>query len=287
MTKRINLYMETSRGIISIPFIGLKEVDLFTTCYNSRLDKDNLNNKSKLLDVLINILKLPISINDIGRVYLSYNDIDSIKFNYDTCLPIKYSKDNYNIDSLIENFSLFLKRDRRRLNYPGIRNVSINAFGEFKIDNINDRSIDIIAKVFLNNDYRKTRYIYFYLSEFDSPLERYNIKIDKISDKESFNNRKDLSKLESNKDNFIQYLIELSSRNKDNSEIILDELSKMELEDIKKEIGIDSSYLFDGLSNSKKNNIERDIANLEECTGINITILRDICSSQISNGRKK
>ena len=33
------------------------------------------------------------------------------------------------------------------------------------------------------------------------------------------------------------------------------------------------------------NNIEKDIANLEECTGINIEILRDICSSQINNGR--
>ena len=43
--------METSVGIKSKPFVGLREVDLFTTSYNSRFDKDDLNNKSKLLDV--------------------------------------------------------------------------------------------------------------------------------------------------------------------------------------------------------------------------------------------
>ena len=241
MNKRINLYMETSMGIVCIPFIGLKEVDLFTTCYNSRLDKDGLNNKSKLLDVLVNILELPIFVNDIGRVYLSYEDIESVEFNYDTCLPIKYSKDNYNVDSLIENFSLFLKRDRCRLNYPGIRNVGINAIGDFRVDTIDDRSIDIIARKFLNNNYKRMRDVYFYLNELDSPVERYNIKIDKVLDRDEFNYRKEISKLDSSDDNFIEYLIGLASKNKEDSGMVMDEFSKMELEDIRRDMGSDSS----------------------------------------------
>ena len=44
-------------------------------------------------------------------------------------------------------------------------------------------------------------------------------------------------------------------------------------------------YIDDGLNNIDKNNMEKDIANLEECTGINIEILRDICNSQISDSR--
>lgn len=282
MNRGINLYMETSMGIISIPFVGLREVDLFTTSYNSRFDKDDLNNKSKLLDVLINVLKLPISVNDIGRVYLSYEDIESVEFNYDTCLPIRYSKDNYNIDSLIENFSLFLKRDRSRLDYPGIKNVGMNTYGDFSIDTISERNIDIIANLFLDNNYKRMREVYFYLTEIDSPTEKYNIKIDKMKDE--INDRKEISKLESSEDSFVQYLIELSSRDRNKSGIVMDEFSKIELEDVRKELGNDSKYIFDGLS-SKNNNIEKDIANLEECTGINIEILRDICSSQINNGR--
>ena len=287
MKKEINLYMETSVGIIAIPFVGIKEVDLFTTCYNSRFDKDGLNNKSKLLDILVNILKLPISVNDIGRVYLSYEDIDSVTFNYDTCLPVKYSKDNYNKDSLIENFSLFLKRDRNRLKYPFIRNVLLNVSGDFKVTTVSEKNIDIIAKLFLEKNYRRMRDVYFYLSEIDSPIERYNIKIDKVLDNSSVNDRWEISKLDSSEDSFIEYLIELSSRNSDNTGNIRDEFSKMELEDIRRELRDNSKYIFDGLNNIDKNNMEKDIANLEECTGINIEILRDICNSQISDSHRR
>ena len=283
MDRGINLYMETGMGIISIPFIGIKEVDLFTTGYNSRFDKDGLNNKSKLLDVLIKVLKLSISVDDIGRVYLSYEDIDSVEFNYDTCLPIRYSKDNYNIDSLIENFSLFLKRDYSRLNYPGIRNLVRNAYGDFRIDTISDREIDIIAKLFLDKNYRRMRDVYFYLNEMDLPNERYNIKIDKVLDRDIGDDRLDISKLEGSEDSIVEYLIELSSRNKDNTGMIRDEFSKMELDDIRRELGDDSGYVFDGLSD--KNKIKKDIFNLEECTGINIEILRDMCNSQIRDSR--
>ena len=286
MDKRINLYMETSAGIVGIPFINLEEVDLFTTHYNSRFDKDKLNNKSKLLVTLINILELQISVNDIGRVYLSYEDIENIQFNYDNCLPIKYSKDNYNVDSLIENFSLFLKRDRSRLNYPGVKKTGKNIYGEFDVNTISDRNIDIIARKFLNNNYRRMRDVYFYLSELDLPIERYNIKIDKVFDRNLVGYRKVVSKLDSGEDDFIQYLIELSSRDKENIGIVMDEFSKMEYDEIRKKMGSDSGYLFDGLNDNKINKIDSDIANLEECTGIDIEVLREICGSQI-NGRRR
>ena len=45
----INLYMETSKGIISIPFVSIKEADLFTSQYNSRFD--NVGNRNNLLNV--------------------------------------------------------------------------------------------------------------------------------------------------------------------------------------------------------------------------------------------
>lgn len=284
MAKKINLYMETGMGIISIPFIGIREADLFTTCYNSRFDK---NEDNKLLDVLVNVLKLPISANDIGRVYLSYDDIESVMFNYDTCLPVKYSKDNYNINSLIENFSLFLKRNRSRLDHAFIRNVRINVCGDLRVSAISDRSIDVIAKLFLEKNYRRMRDVYFYLNEIDSPGERYNIKIDKVLSRDSTSDRKDISKLGSSEDNFVEYLIELSSRSRNDSSMVRDEFSKIELEDIRRELGGDSDYIFDGLSNIGEKDIDEDVLNLEECTGINIGALIEMCNGQVRNSRRR
>ena len=40
-----------------------------------------------------------------------------------------------------------------------------------------------------------------------------------------------------------------------------------------------------GIDSLPPNLVVKNIANLEECTGISIEILRDICSSQINNGR--
>jgi len=284
MGKMINLYMETSKGIISIPFCSIIDVDLFTSEYNSRFDDDNLGNRSKLLDVLIKILKLPISVNDIGRIYLSYKDIDDIEFDYETCLPIKYNRDNYNVDSVIDNFSLYLKRDQGRLNYPGIRDVGKKIFDRFVPGDMSNNDIDFLAKVYLKDDYRKIRDMYFYLSDLDSSYESYNIKIDKLVDNKDNRYSKNISDLESN-DDFIQYLIELSSRGESEYDIAREELSKKDLEDIRINIGKVSTSIIDGLCDSKLNDISRDIANLEECTGINIDRLREMCKMQIDNGR--
>lgn len=274
----INLYMETSKGIISIPFVSIKEADLFTSQYNSRFD--NVGNRNKLLNFLIKILQLPISVDDIGRVYLSYKNIDDIEFNYETCLPVKYSKDNYNIDSVIANFSLYLKRDQSRLNYPGIRDVGKKKFSRFVPGEMSNNDIDFLAGVYLNNDYRKIRDMYFYLSELDSVNEKYNIRIDKlVSNNDDFSSEK-LSSLESD-DDFIQYLIELSSRGDREYNIAMEELSSSDLEDIRRSIGKTPVAVVDGLSDSRLINVNRDIANLEECTGISIDKLREMCKKQI------
>lgn len=280
----INLYMETSVGIISVPFVSIKEVDLFTVEYGSRFD--NVSNERKLLDVLIRILQLPISVDDIGRVYLSYKDIDDIGFNYETCLPIKYSRDNYNVDSVIENFSLYFKRNQSRLNYPGISNVANNLISRFIPGEVSNNDIDLVVRAYLKDDYRRIRDVYFYLSELDSPYEKYNIRIDRYARRDNSYDRQ-FSDIESNNDDFIQYLIELSSRGDMEYNIAMEELSKCNLEDVRRSIGGSSVGVIDGLSDSRLNDKNRDIANLEECTGISIDKLRKLCKKQISDGRER
>ena len=275
----INLYMETSKGIISIPFVSIKKVDLFTSQYDSRFD--NVGNRKKLLNFLIKILQLPISINDIERVYLSYKSIDDVEFNYETCLPVKYNKDNYNVDSVKENFSLYLKNNQSRLNYPGIRDVGKRIFSRFSPGRMSNNDIDMIVKTYLKDDYRRIRDAYFYLSELDSAYEKYNIRSDKLASNSGNGYRDDISNLESNNDDFIQYLIELSSRGEREYNIVMEELSASDLEDIRSSIGKTPVGVIDGLSDSRLINVNREIATLEKCTGISINKLREMCKKQI------
>lgn len=269
MSKKINLYIETSKGIVSIPFIGIKEVDLFTVEYNNRIE---------FLNSLINILDLSIDIDDVGVMYLSYKDSEENEFDYETCLPVKYGKDNYNVDSVIENFSLYLREDQSRLTILGIRNVGDKIIYNFNPGYVSDNDVNLIARTYLDGDYRKIRDTYFRL------CDDYSIKIDKVSTRSADYSRLELSQLESREDNFIQYLIELASRGEEQAEIARDELAKLDHEEVRK--NIDKTYygVIDGLSDSQIVN-SMDIANLEECTGISINKLREMCKKQINNGR--
>ena len=129
--------------------------------------------------------------------------------------------------------------------------------------------------------------MYFYLSELDSSYEKYSVRIDKLVCNNEINYSEKLSNLESNNDDFIQYLIELSLRGNKGYNTAMEELSKGDLEDIRRSIGKTSFSVVDGLSDSRLIDINRDIASLEECTGISINLLREMCKKQINDGRNR
>ena len=279
MSKKINLYLETSKGMITIPFLGIKEADLFTIEYTNRLE---------FLDSLINILDLRIDRDDVGNIYFSYKDIENIYFDYETCLPVKYSRDNYNVDSLVDNFALYLRQDQRRLDMPGVRNVGKKIVYNFKPGYVSNNDIGLIANAYLRNDYRKMRDTYFMLIELNTLYEHdvFSIKIDNVPYRKNNVSRKELFQLESNSDDYVQYLIELSSRGEDEYDWAREELSKIDNDDIKRSLGKSSSLILDGFGDMSLISSE-EVQNLEKVTGMNIEILRELCKMQISNGRGK
>lgn len=270
MSKRINLYIETNQGRLMIPFRGIREIDSFTVDFKSRLE---------FLDVFFRILNIPISLNDVNMMYLSYKNSDELHFfDYDVCLPVKYGKDNYNVDSVIENFATYLKQDFRRLNADGIRNVGKNIVHDFNPRYVENYQIDLIAKAYLKNDYRKIRDTYFML------CDDFDIKIDKIVFKENNSLREKLFQLECSNDDYIQYLIELASRGNDEYELAMEELSKIDIDDVGKSISKSYYGVIDGLGDDSVIS-PVIIQNLEQVIDINIDDLREMCRLKFSNGR--
>ena len=104
MGKTIYLKIDTEYGVVTIPFIGISEVDDFTVRYE---------NMKELVMTLMKVLNLDLELYDVEMVYLTY---DKYKRGYDSdCFEVKYKNDNFNHDSLINAFCDFIEQDPRRI----------------------------------------------------------------------------------------------------------------------------------------------------------------------------
>ena len=158
---------------------------------------------------------------------------------------------------------------QKALNNVGIKQVAKSIIHNFKPGYASDNQILLIAKVYLNNNYRRIRDTYFKLSE------EMNVKpiLEPLSIKENSKTiREDLRKMESENNAYIQYLIELYSRGE--TEIALEALSKIDNEDLEKALGRTHHGIVDGLSDETLISQE-EISSLEEVTGTSIETLRE------------
>ena len=101
-----------------------------------------------------------------------------------------------------------------------------------------------------------------------------NVRSDKLSKGER--ERLALSEMNAQEDSFVQYLIELASRDKDKLVMALDELSKVDLEDISRLMDGKNYAPFDGLVNDKEDDLEEDIYALEMLTDLSIEEIKDL-----------
>ena len=104
MDNKVFLNIETKRGLIVIPFDKLKYVDLFTMGYNNEIE---------LIESIDKILDLSLDISEVTDIYISGRRFKYTKNDSLSC--IKYSTDNYNLDSLKEMLSLYLKQNHKRI----------------------------------------------------------------------------------------------------------------------------------------------------------------------------
>ena len=252
MENKVILNIETKSGKIVIPFIGLKELDCFTMGYNNDIE---------LIESLSKMLNLSLNVDYVLRLYITSDKYKDRKNSSLSC--IKYSGDNYNIDSLGEMLSLYLKQDHRRIRNCDVRFVITDGMVKFNAGkDISDRDIDIAVKVFLKVNYKKHRDMYFMIKNFGG------IRIDKLAKEDRNRDRMHISKMStSDEDSFVQYLIELASRNEDKLDKVIDELSRVELEDISRVLEDGKNDLFDGFGNG---DTDEDLYALESLTEMNI-----------------
>lgn len=250
MGNRVFLNIETKNGLVMIPFLGLKELDYFTIGFEN--DEQLITSLSKMLDLSLNV-------EDVFRIYITGNRYKDTKNS--SLLCIKYREDNYNIESLKEMFSLYLKQDHRRIKNCDIRFVVTKGMVDFiGGKSISDHDIDCAVDAFLKKDYKKQRDVYFMIKDFAS------IRVDKLGKVER--SRTELNMLDAEEDSFVQNLIECASRGED-VDRILDEMALIDLEDISRVLSGSKKDIFDGLTDEEVEDLE-DVYSLEALTGMSL-----------------
>ena len=265
------LQLEYDNTIISIPFGKLKDIDNYTMQFKDRLE---------FLDRIISVLELDIDRNYVSRIYLVDEEDRLDEFDYDSCLPIRYNNDNYNLDSLRDNFILYLQSDHNRIRRYDIVHVKLPGMMDF-IDgkrDIGDEEIKQSVYAYFKKHYEGIRKIYFDIKD------EYRIKKDtfKLCDKKIKHD--ELSKLESSEDDYLQYLIELSSRSEEDRLRAIEELSLMDMEELDRRLSSSSYGVIDGISDMDM--IKNDeILEIELLVGMNIEDIRKIAKKYVGHGR--
>lgn len=272
------LFVITTRGNIVIPFKSLKDADKYTV----RMDGDN-----DLIDRINRTFKLDIGLDEVYDVYLEYhykapnNDREKR-----LVLPLKYQKDNYDVNSLIECFSRYLKEDHSRIlefdvKYMGGKTIPGYLSGEKKL---NDWGIDkVIDNYFKNESYRKKRDVYFKLK-----YKNKKIKINKV-DKIEYDRRRDLTDYEYDEnDTYLNSLMRRASLGEEESNEVMETLSLYDLEDLTRKIRNPYFGVVDGALSDKVVPRE-EVLILEETTGINIQRLSSLVQDSIKgkNSRRR
>lgn len=278
MENRVCLNIDTRKGLYVIPFLDLKKLDCFTVGFE---------NEEKLIDTLNKILDLSIDMEDIVSIYITgdrYKDTDNSSLSW-----IKYSGDNWNLDALRNGLSLYLRQDHRRIRKCDVRFVNTQGMIRFQAGNpISDNDINLAVKAFLTtgkDTYKKQRDMYFLIRD-GGFVRGYKVPVVKTRV-----NKTDLSKMESYNDDFVQYLIELAGRGDEYLERAMEELSKVDLEDISRTLYKTEHGVIDSFRTTDEGDTFEDAYTLVEFTGMSIDELKALQSGSgqmtIDNGFKR
>lgn len=295
MGERVYLNVDTNEGLLFIPFVGLRELDLFTVGYENSFEL--INSLNRMLDIFIDI-------DSVKRIYIS-GDMYK-KSDKGSLSKIKYSSDNFDKELLAKMYALYLKQDRRRVMRSDIRNIITEGMVKFKGGkSLSDKDIEKAVEIYFDKDYKNQRDAYFIIKDFAKTMMIDGKEIglvDRVSLKEfSFKEKKEhrmniLDMLEARNDDYFKYLLELFARDREQYDKVMDELSGYGLDELSAVLDLKGKKLFDGLNgnvnnkdsktNTKKNNddcyldgdsiIDEDLYMLEYCTLMKIDMLQDL-----------
>lgn len=248
------LKIKTYDGNIEIPFVNLELLDEFTIRYK---------NKEELVCGLFNMLNISIDKNRVLDVYVYYEYMKNEQMRTKNS-RVKYSGDNVDKKYLSEYLKELLKRDHDLIHYCGVRKIRSKGIIEFIHGDrdIKDFEIDYAVSEYLKGvPYGVFRKVYFFLKEHGVKF-----RVNKVV-KDGENINRNLSKFHSD-DSYIQSLLRRASDDGECDEI-MDELSKVDLEDLRGLLVNSNFGLFDGVDNDRRYTLE-DLYDLEKCSGISI-----------------
>lgn len=278
--ERIYLYLDADFGTVMIPFLGLKEVDLFTTRYSDKVE---------LINSLSYLLKLPISESNVKSICLfdkhGIYSVDKEK----SRLDVKYKGDNFNLNSLKHAFSVYLKQNPQRIKNSDIKylkDIRTKARCDFDEGRpLTGFDIDVIAKLYLDRDeYKRARYVYFLIKDLVP------IKKDKVVRERDSRRYRNLSTFGSGNDDYFQYLASYSSKGEEEYDKAMEEMSLFDFDEIGSSLNQTHYGLFDGAFDDPRVSLD-DLDCLEEYTGISIENLMNLVANEremgYRNGRRR
>ena len=249
MEEFASLCIVTYNGLIKIPFKSLQELDLFTVRYAD---------ENELINGFNELLKLSILPKDVINVYVYHEyQVGKNENSFrDSYLPVKYIGDNYDLDSLKDGFIYYLQQDHNRVKDFGVKKIKTAAMREFVLGNENLSDFDIkvaVDKYFEGAKYGIFRNVYFKLKQRKVKVSKNRVKReeDKMIDR-------NLSRFSSDNE-FYQHLLEYASRGPEESNKVVEELSKFDLEELSMMLKNPHYGLFDGVV--KNSNVSLDEVN--------------------------
>lgn len=263
MEEVVLLKIQTMDGDIEIPFYDLMMLDEFTVRYK---------NKDELLDGLISMLGLQIDKKKILEVYVYYEYRRNDRIRKKTS-RVKYREHNFDMKTLSSFLKEFLEKNHDMIHCCGVRKIRSRAMYDFIYGNRDIEDFEIsfaVDKYFEGAPYGVYRKIYFFL--LDNGV-KVNINRFERVDKQTVS--RNLSKFQTD-DDYIQSLLK-RAKDSDSYDSIYDELSRVDLEDLKGVLTNPRFGLFDGVDNDKGYQLE-DLYDLQMTTGMDIDTLSEVAS---------
>lgn len=256
-------------GEINIPFLSLRELDLFTVRYQ---------NPTELLEALSQILELPIVPESVAAILVSSlknngNRIESKNY------LVKCARDNYDVQHFQEAFRKYLLENPSRiLSTPMSRIRTAGVIGYVNGEHsLTEFDISLAVSIYFENaSYHKIRDLYF---RFRNKM---NVKINKVDPSKSRQVDKNVSKFTS-EDPYISYLLQRASKGELEYEESIEELSLMDLEELNRNVDAPHYGIFDGMDTENDKYIG-DIGDLEKYSGFKLEELIKMLSV---SGKKK
>ena len=184
---------------------------------------------------------------------------------------IIYLGDNYEDDSVKEEFIKYLQQDHKRILHSDIRFVTSRGMvGFLGGSGIGDKDIEhAVDSYFANDSYKKTRDTYFLINKSMHVRKKKR----KVREEEMHDDNYD----------YIENLLQLSLRSDEDREMAMDELAKFSMSELSRVFRDNDVHMFEGVSN-----YGAYTRMLESDTGMSLGKLRVLANQNILvKGKKK